>query len=253
MKKEYHLVSPVEETHFLSVYSLVRRIVGYHLGNRFPDAVEDVTQHSMVKLWQWRTRRVVVNQNSDIEKEGKAVELLPEDWQRIAGRTAVNEVKTFYTAKHQREVPLTAEIISGESCPADIARQLPTFIIEGNTDYETESQLSEIWKSFLNLSLREKYALILKRRIFCNWLVASGNCKTKEIAAALEVSPQEFIEIYKRLPIDDEEIAHLLERKLLEKVAPAKVVKARQRAKAKLRNALLSGDCHGKAYYKGKT
>ena len=130
---------------------------------------------------------------------------------------------------------------------------MPEARIEGNSDYELESQLRQIWKSFLNLSLREKYALVFKERRLCNRLIFHRCCKTKDIAAALEVSREEFIEIYRRQSLGEEEIARLLERKLRQAVSSSNVTKARQRARAKLRQALETGSFDGKTFDERKT
>lgn len=280
MKKENLSLDPTQEEYLLETLPLVRRIAVRRLSRRHPDAIDDITQRVALKLWRWSVRRQIgtetgerentllneeaVNGNnsnndggdngSDGKRYGSSAEnkctrlsatLTFDEWQRLANRTTENEIKTFFAAKHQKEIQLTGNSAT-EDGRLDIDR-LPVPRIEGSTDYEQRSQLCGIWKSFGNLTLRERYAFALKERTLCNLLVAYDCCRVGEIARALDVSREEFIEIYKSLPLDEKQIARLLERKLGKKLTPGLVTKSRQRARAKIRRALTGGNSDGKS------
>ena len=260
MKKELFLISPAEESNFLNTYPLIRRITARGLLFNYRDADEDIVQEVIFKLWQWRTRpyfeqRTGDGQESgdeDSEKSSNSICLSAEEWQRFANTATRNEIKTFFTAKHQKEIPLP-ETLEEDCSPVVVAGKALTTRIEGSTEYELESQLRGIWRSLLNLTCRERYALILRDRTLGNRLIYYGCCKAQDIADVLAMRREEFIEIYKRLPVGDTEIARLLEKKLGQPVAAAQVTKARQRARTKIRQRLLTGNLDGYAHDKGKT
>ena len=239
MKKELFLVSPAEESDFLNTYPLIRRIAAR--GLRFNhQAAEDIAQEVMCKLWQWRMRRRVEDENGSQNDSGSPPPpLSADDWCRLANTTTRNEIKTFFAAKHQKEVALP-ETFAVDAAAAS-GRSLVTRI-EGDTRCELVSQMSGIWKSFLNLSFREKCAFALKERALCNRLILYGCCTVREIAAALEISPEEFAEIYRHLPLANAEIARLIEKKLGQPVAADKITKARQRARARIRRQMMTGN-----------
>ena len=184
-------------------------------------------------------------------------ELSEDEWQRLANKTACNEINRFYSAKMHREVPLSEinEINKiNENIDSKRLTEKPAkFEIEGNTQAELHSILMQMWKSILSHSLREKYSLLLKNRELLNRLFAYKCCNIKEAADALELTKEEFIKIYRRLPLSDMDIAVLLQGRIREPISSENVLKARQRAKTKIRKDLAHLNLHGKTSVAGKT
>ena len=101
--------------------------------------------------------------------------------------------------------------------------------------------------------MREKYSLLLKKAELIRYLVSHDCCKIKEITDELKLGREEFIEIYRSLPLSDQEIAHLLERKLGTPITAGNVLKARQRARAKIRRAISVKAPHERTFIRRKT
>lgn len=273
MKKETLLVPPTEENAFLHAYPLIKRIASRHLRRDFQDSVEDVAQRVMLKLWQWNTRRRLRKKNNlnkdhsvgDSAGTGDGNDnfedccplhaLSVDDWQRLANTAIRNEIKTFFAAKDKKEVLLEEEI--ADERHVAIAERIMNTKVEGNAQYEIKSQLCGIWKILVNLSLKEKYALLLKERTLYNYLIIHDCCKIREITDCLALTKEEFINVYKGMPLSDSGIAALLEAKLRQSVSPAHVTKARQRARKRIRSALAGeygfSNENGRASKKRKT
>ena len=102
---------------------------------------------------------------------------------------------------------------------------------------ETEEFVSRLWREILLLPLRHRAALLLNFRDesgedLVSSIIANRAASVRDIAAALEIDPERFAQIWKDLPWDDRCIAeHLgLERQ--------QVINLRQSAKQKLRRKL---------------
>jgi len=238
MQAEKLLNSQIQEKYFLDTFPLIHHLASRKLSAHCHGTVEDIAQKVMLKLWSWKTLR-------------SERELSEDEWRRIANTTTQNEIKRFYGDKSQREVSLSATKENGDF--ARLIEKLLQSEIEGNTDLELRSLLLQIWKSILNQSLREKYALLLKSRELLNRLFAHGCCKIKEATDVLDLTKEEFIEIYRSLPLSDADIAVLVERKLNQPTTSENVLKARQRARAKIRNDLACENINGKSFVAGKT
>lgn len=76
---------------------------------------------------------------------------------------------------------------------------------------EWRQQLESLWRQVLQLSPRHRAALLFSARASngaAAWLLVDlGTASFREIAAALELAPEELAEIWNRLPLDDREIA----------------------------------------------
>lgn len=238
MQEQQSLVAPDQEKYFLETFPLIQRVAAHRLSVYCQHTVEDITQKVMLKLWSWKTSRT--------ERD-----LSQEEWQRLANTTTQNEIKRFYAGKSRKEVSLSE--ISENINYGRLTDGLIRSEIEGNTESELHSLLTQMWKSILNQSLRERYALLLKSRELLNRLFAHKCCNIKEAADALRLTKEEFIEIYRNLPLSDADIAVCLERKLQEPITSENVLKARQRAKAKIRNNLEQTKLNGKPSVPGKT
>ena len=79
------------------------------------------------------------------------------------------------------------------------------------TRLELRQRLERLWPEILALSARHRNALLLSARGPSGaavWLVADlGVASFREVAAALEATPQELAELWNRLPLEDLEIA----------------------------------------------
>lgn len=231
MSKENTLKAPAtasaQEKYFLETLPLIRRLVGQKLNAYYRDAAEDISQKVILKLWKWKTRHP--------ERE-----ISEEEWRKLANTAAQNEIKTFYRHKSHRERQLPETTENGSRHAAEDALAAPDSPAElaGNTRAELRSLLVYVWNLLAAQSLREKQALLLKSDELIIYLISYRCCGIRELAAALELKEEEFVALLPRLPLGNEEIGRLLESKLTSKVAPAQVIKARHRARAKLKRML---------------
>lgn len=83
------------------------------------------------------------------------------------------------------------------------------------TENERRVYLSRLWNEILELPTRQRAAVLLNlkdengRGVIDLWLVV-GVASASKIAAALEMTPQEFAEIWNHLPLEDNRIAEIL-------------------------------------------
>lgn len=220
MKEEEVFNLSVQDKHFLKTLPLIRRIAARHLRGSYRDAVEGVVQRVALKLWKWKLRH-----------PGK--ELSEDAWQRLANSAAHNEVKNFYASRWRREISLSEvseeEIMVSSKTPV----QVP-----GDTPAELRSLLIQMWTAMQQLSLRQKYALLLRNAEYITDLIENEVCSLEEIAASLEINTEELKEMIVNLPLSDERIRSLLAAKLREQTTVKQVWAARNKAKLKLRKAL---------------
>jgi DNA-directed RNA polymerase specialized sigma24 family protein len=216
--------SPGQEEYFLQTTPLIRQITHSKLNSSYYDAVEDIAQKVLLKLWQWRVRRAANNLSAD-------------EWQRLANTATQNEIKTFYTRKFHSEVPLSEVEDEGNTnykSSGDIASNE----IEGNTNVETRSMIVFIWKAILDLSPRQRFALLLQKPELITQLIASGQCSVAEIGKILDLSESELLRILEELPYSDEQIGLAYELTYSEKLMPVQVWKARSKARLKMAKIL---------------
>jgi DNA-directed RNA polymerase specialized sigma24 family protein len=205
-----------QEQYLLETVPLIRRIVGRKLLNFYSASTDDVSQRVFLKLWKW------------ISKSKK--ELTREEWQKLANTAAQNEIKTFFSHKSNRE-SLSIE-------DQDAIHKAGYATLEGDSEREVNSLAISVWKDIKDLSLRQKYALLLQKQELIFYLVASKCCQIDEVAHHLQISKEKFIEIYQLLPLSDERISEIYFEVSKEKLTTKQVWEARSKARTKLSKVL---------------
>lgn len=216
-----------QERYFLDTLPLVRRIARRNFSLFCHDLAEEITQRVALKLWNWKQKR-------------PDQLLSEEEWQKLANTAAHNEIKRFYLQRAQQRASRTDSIEIIDPQPETGNRR--ENILTGNSRAETHSLLIEIWKIIKNRTVREKYALLLKRPDFISHLLSSRCCRLQEIADELLMTREELGEIVKTLPLQDDEIGRRLSAKINCEASAETVKKARQRILAKLQIALTASE-----------
>jgi hypothetical protein len=223
-ENEENLPATTDETFFqnesyLQTIPLIKKIVSYKLSFKHRESIEDVTQQILLKLWSWKTR--------------KERSLSSTEWQKLANIASQNEVNTFYSKKLHKESPLS-ETDNEEIYLAD---KKQSFSIVGNTPAETSSLLNLIWKTIPQLSLRQRYAVLLGQD-FILYLIAHRCCRITDLAQSLQLSRAEMENIIKSLPLSNAEICEIMKRIFKEEITEQKMWEARTKGKLKLLAAL---------------
>lgn len=252
------------ENNLLNALPLVRRIADFRLRGICREAAEDIAQKVVLNLWHWSLKRkdsgnkqssietekgrekappLATRTESSITLQQSTEEMNQEDWLRIARVAARHEINSFFRSKYRRET-IIVEASSLESPPLVeryVSRsklQFPIFgyapQLEGNSQTELASILAQVWKIILGMSLRQKYAFLFQKEEIIVNLLSHGCCRREEIAAALSCDKQEFDIILISLPLTDEVIRSLIEKKTKTMVTKRQVWMTRAKAKAKL-------------------
>lgn len=225
MDTEKTPVAATQEKYFLNAFPLMNLIILQKLNSLYSDYLEDIKQKVALSLWKWKVRRP--------EKE-----LSEEQWAKLANTSTQNEIKRFHSDKMRRTTSLPD---ISENHQAEISQGLQTSSPQGNTPTEAASLLSKIWRVIKEQTLREKFALLLREREIINHLISYKCCGIKEIAEVLELTTDDFLQIYRSLPFTDSEIADCLGKRLEKKINAEQVSKARQRIRAKLQSFRNNG------------
>ncbi|MCU0239383.1 MAG: hypothetical protein MUC29_08070 [Pyrinomonadaceae bacterium] len=208
----------VQERSILDTFPLITRIVKKGLTYSH-QAVEDISQKVLFNLWRWHSKDTERNLSED-------------EWKKIAVRAAQNEVKQYYRSNNKQ--------INSTSYLEELPNQITDFTsqIEGNTNKEINSLAKICWEEILQLSLRQKYSLLLQKQELIFYLVSSKCCQIAEIAEHLQLSKARFLEIYQILPIPDEQISEIFYEVTSEKLTTKQVWEARSKARTKLAKLL---------------
>jgi hypothetical protein len=119
---------------------------------------------------------------------------------------------------------------SGESRPK---LQLADSRPDAFTEAERRDYLQKLWNEIIDLPTRQRAAVLLNlkdengRGVIDLWLVV-GVANVEKIAAALEMTPEKFAEIWNHLPLDDNRIAEILD------LTRQQVINLRKSARARL-------------------
>lgn len=110
-------------------------------------------------------------------------------------------------------VAIDAPVNSEQDAPAvQIADSRPDIF----TEKERRDYLHRLWNEICELPPRQRAAILLNlkdengRGVIDLWIVV-GVTNTAQIAAALEMSPEKFADIWNQLPMDDNRIAEILD------------------------------------------
>lgn len=225
MEQEQLPISSIQENLYLRTFPFIRQLTAQKLSRFCFEAIEDITQQVMLKLFQWKTRRV-------------DRELSQEEWLRLANTATQNEIRRYYANQKRQQNDFPREA-GGNGYVSWLIDKAPKYRIEGNTDEELRSLLFNLWKTLQLQTQREKYALLFGKVEIIRYLILYRCCTIDELAEALELTKPDFLSIYKSLPMPDQEIAGILGNKLNRQITSETIWKARQRARKKLEQAAI--------------
>lgn len=245
-----------KEINILNALPLVRRIAEFRLRGSYREAAEDIVQKVGLNLWRWS---LVKKDSSHDElqeesQENLTEELKPngeemngEDWLRVAQVVASREINSFFRSKYRKETRLSEAALENELFGQDRNNSSAfnwqsqsnnsfnsSLKQEGNSRAEMTSILRQVWKIIMEMTLRQKYALLLQKDELIINLLTHGCCSREEIAGALACTKAEFDIIFTSFPLTDEAIRHLIEKKINGEITLHQVWMARGKAKAKL-------------------
>lgn len=221
MTKENNPVISQQEKYFLNTFPLINQIILKKVGFVPSRLVDDLVQQVRFKLWRW--------------KQTQQKEITFDEWQRLANVAANNEVIDYQRKKENQNILFSELAEDQQSFPLRFHQQVS---VEGETNYESLTLLLLLWRKFQQLSLRQKYAFLLNKYEFVNFLLKFGCCTPKEVADSLALSENEFIELLKQIPLNDAAILNLLAEKFGEQLTEEQIWTARSKAKANLMKSL---------------
>ena len=216
MENKFTHISLTQEKYILQALANINKLIRYKLGFTYADSVEDLSQRIFYKIWSWSL------------KHGKNLNY--EDWQKILNVTVRREIAEFFSEKYRRD------ILFSQVTNQTVLLSIESFHdqLEGNSETETNSLLLVIWKAMQKLNLRERYALVLYETNLLIEFIYGKYCTTQEIAEYFQLSKQETTDILRMLPLADERITKMLEKKINKEVSPKQLWEARSKAKSKL-------------------
>lgn len=198
----------------VSALDLIWRILS---GRRYlvPEAdMPDIAQESVLRLWKWREKY-----------PEKASELRMSEWDSFTATTAHNEIKRYFSNQLRGgQLPLDEAVLTGKGTP------------EGNADSEMFSLVRNVWQEICSLTLYQRRALLLGAPELVIDLIQFG-VSEQAVAASLEISKEDWPDIFGRLPLSDGEIARIARStKMISdpKAAAVAIGKARFDARKKL-------------------
>lgn len=201
----------------LATLPVVRAIVKRKTISSWHAEASDIIQSVALRLWKWREKY-----------SEKSKRMSSDDWRSFAARTAYNEVNRYLSNQK-------ADLSSPIENAVDVS---PIRSAEGNTEAEFYSLAAEVWQNICTLSLRQKRALLLQSHELIVFLLKSGIDK-EEILEVLEISPNDWSAIKRKLPLTDAQIAELIgcEEQNVELLARS-IKKGRYEARKKLRRLM---------------
>ena len=246
MQKEHHLLSQ-RESNLLSAIALVRRIAAFKLHGVYRDAAEDIVQKVSLNLWRWNVRKKeraveeaaidfpsVTNEAEETDAENQG------QWLRLANIAARNEITSFFRSKYRREKALAESSLEDAAHETHAQRRASNRPSnpEGNSPTEIASLLRQVWKIAQEFSFRQKYSFLLQKEELIINLLSHGCCRRQEMADSFGLDKAEFDTIVINLPLSDEAICDLIEKKTGERLTLRQIWMARGKAKAKLAGGL---------------
>lgn len=174
---------------WLDALAEVKRIVRRKSFSSWQQDAADLVQGIALRLFKWRRKN-----------EDKSSDMSPEEWQKFAARTALNEINRRHASqKSALEVPFDEA--------SDYAARAAS--LEGDSIAEEASLARGAWQEICSLTLRQRRALLFHSQKLYVYLLASG-VSNKEIASCLEISLENWLKTQKRMPLSDSEIAELI-------------------------------------------
>lgn len=206
------------ERSFLAALPIVRRIVGRRRSQLDSTNGSDLVQEVSLRLWRWRG----TYQEQSEKMSGK-------EWKAFAARTAYNEVNRYFSNERNKA-----------NIPLDELSNIHEPSVEGHTGIEVISLINQVWQGICELSLRQRWALLLHSQELIIYFLRGG-ISEKEIADVLELSRSEWNDIRNRLPLTDSQIAKEIQntgRKIASLSSAGSVKKARYEARVKLEGSI---------------
>lgn len=203
------------DDNLLTALPVVQKIVRRKTVFSWQSEASDLVQGVLLRLLNWR--------NKHQEKSDK---MSPGEWQSFAAKTAYNEINRHYSDNSKKTiVPL-------DSVEADAKEN-----VEGQSETEVLSLVSEVWRETCNLSLRQRRALLLGSQELVVYFLKIG-VTDEELAVALSLTTEEWMRVKERLPLLDIQIAKIIKEKgnqtSVEAIAKS-IKKARHEARLKMR------------------
>ena len=176
--------SQTDDGSVVSAIDLIWRVL---CGRRYavPEAyMPDIAQEAVLRLWKWRQKY-----------HEKANGLTISEWDSFTATTAHNEIKRHFSNQMRTtEVPLDDAILPGAGTP------------EGDADSEMFSLIRNVWQEICRLTQYQRRALLLGSPELLIYLMQFG-VSERAVVSSLEISKEDWPEIFGRLPLSDREIA----------------------------------------------
>jgi len=131
---------------------------------------------------------------------------------------SLNEIVSviFQSCRTPLELSAVVELARGVKAVPSIAApsdelELPDNKIAADVEIEQRTFALELWKEIQELPPRQRQALLFNLKDDAiNLLVLTGVASFREVAATLEISPEELASFWNKLPFEDTEIAERL-------------------------------------------
>lgn len=156
----------------------------------------------------------------------KSEEMSPSEWQSFTAKTAYNEINRHYSDNSK------INVVPIDSVDADTEET-----VEGQSETEVRSLVSEVWQETCNLSVRQRRALLFSSQELVVYFLKIG-ITDEELAAILSLTIDEWMRVKETLPLLDIQIAKIIKEKGNQKSVEAiakSIKKARHEARAKMR------------------
>jgi DNA-directed RNA polymerase specialized sigma24 family protein len=213
--QDQHLEADPDDS-WLDALREVKRIARRKSFSSWHREAADLVQEVALRLFKWRRNH-----------KDKSRDMSPEEWRKFAAGAARNEIRRRHANRN-----LALEVPFDET--AEFAAALSP---EGQSAAERASLARAAWQEICTMTLRQRRALLFFSQKLHVLLLDSG-IGDEEIAAALEISLEKWIETQKRISLSDSQIADLINEISSGKTfgtSTRSVKKARAEARIKLR------------------
>lgn len=199
----------------LTALPVVQKIVRRKTVFSWQSEASDLVQGVLLRLLNWRNKHQV-----------KSEKMSPGEWQSFAAKTAYNEINRHYSDNSK------INVIPLDSVEADAEGT-----VEGQSETEVLSLISEVWQETCNLSLRQRRALLFGSQELVVYFLKIG-ITDEELAERLSLTVDEWMGVKGRLPLLDIQIAKIIKEKGNKKSVEAidnSIKKALHEARLKIR------------------
>lgn len=175
-----------DESSAVSTLDLIWRILSGRRYAVLESDLPDIAQEAALRLWKWRNRHTE-----------KASGLTKSEWDSFTAKTAHNEINRYLSNQ-----------LGGLEVPLEEAASLAAETPDGHEDRDMSSMIPNVWQEICSLTLYQRRALLLGAPELVVYLVHLG-ISEQAVVAALEISKEDWPQIYKRLPLSGTEIASI--------------------------------------------